>query len=114
MDQVQNWPFTLTDLEDRVLASCDDMYLEASIAKDICSGWYGRDIPYRELRAVYRKLIGLGLLRPYVKSGGRIRAADLSGNRTSRLIFHGTKKGRDYIALGVRYVSEQKNHKGKR
>ena len=104
MDQVRNWPFTLTDLEDHVLAACDDMYLNASIARDVCGQWHGRDINYRELRAVYKKLIELGLLRPYVMSNGRIRASHLRGNRTSRLIFRGTKKGRDYIASGVRYV----------
>ena len=50
-------PFTLTDLEDRALAACDDMYLETTIARNVLSTWYERVIPFRELRPAYRKLV---------------------------------------------------------
>jgi hypothetical protein len=40
--------FVLTDLEDRALAACDDMYLEATSAKEILGSWYGREIPFRD------------------------------------------------------------------
>ena len=75
----------LTDLEDRTLAACDDMYLEAIIAQDVLSSWYGRSITFRELRAVYRKLSGIGLIKTYLKTKGRYTPVELRGHKTEAL-----------------------------
>jgi hypothetical protein len=90
-------PYILTDLEDRALAACDDMYLEALIARNVLSTWYERVIPFRELRSVYRRLVELGLLRTYAKHHGRLKAVELSGHRTEALSVRATKKGCQYL-----------------
>ena len=90
-------PYMLTDLEDRALAACDDMYLEAPTARNVLSTWYERVIPFRELRSVYRRLVELGLLRTYAKRYGRLKAVELSGHRTAALSVRATKKGCQYL-----------------
>ena len=97
-------PFTLTDLEDRALAACDDMYLETAIARDVLSTWFNRTIPFRELRQGYEKRINLGLLRTYKKRSGRIRSTELRGHRTQVLLVRATLKGVQYLNCGERYV----------
>ena len=90
-------PFVLTDLEDRVLAACDDMYLEVSSAREILESWYARRIPLAELRRLYERLADLGLLRVYRRYSGRVRAAALAGNRTRDLLVRATANGRRYL-----------------
>jgi hypothetical protein len=84
----------LTDLEDRVMAACDDMYLEATIAQDVLSSWYGRPVSFRELRAAYRKLSGLGFLKTYLKTKGRYTPVELMGHKTEALSARATARGR--------------------
>lgn len=90
-------PYVLTDLEDRALAACDDMYLETTIARNVLSTWYERLIQFRELRPVYRRLVELGLLRTYAKRNGRYVSVEMPGQRTDRLSVRATGKGRDYL-----------------
>jgi len=87
----------LTDLEDRALAACDDAYLEATIAREILSSWYGREIRFRELRSIYARLVGLGLLRVYAQRNGRAISTELRGQRTNALSVRATSKGRQYL-----------------
>jgi hypothetical protein len=90
-------PFVLTDMEDRALAACDEMYLEVSSAREILESWYARRIQVTELRRLYERLIGLGLLRVYRKRSGKIRAAVLAGHRTRDLLVRATAYGRRYL-----------------
>jgi len=90
-------PFTLTDLEDRALAACDDVYLETTIARDVLSTWYDRVIPFRELRTAYRRLVDLGLLHAYVRRNGRLAAVEMPGHRIDALCVRATAKGRQYL-----------------
>jgi hypothetical protein len=92
-------PYVLTDFEDLALAACDDMYLEASIARNILSTWYERVVPARELRAAYSRLMQLGLLRAYAKGNHRVVLAKLSGYRTRDIAVRATSKGRQYLTL---------------
>jgi hypothetical protein len=89
--------FVLTDLEDRALAACDDMYLEAASAREVLSSWYGREIPFRELRSIYARLVGLGLLRVYAQRNGRTMSIELKGHRTNAVSVRATSKGRQYL-----------------
>jgi hypothetical protein len=89
--------FVLTELEDRALAACDDMYLEAASAREVLSSWYGREIQFRELRSIYARLLGLGLLRVYAQGKGRPVSTELRGHRTSALSVRATSKGRRYL-----------------
>jgi hypothetical protein len=89
--------FVLTDLEDRALAACDDMHLDAASAREILSSWYGRDIPFRELRSIYARLVGHGLLRVYAQHKGRAICTELKGHRTNALSVRATSKGRRYL-----------------
>jgi hypothetical protein len=88
----------LSDVEDSALAACDDMYLEASSAREILSSWYARRVSFRELRAIYRKLSELGFLRTYVKSRGRYTLVSLEGHRTATLSVRATSSGRKYLS----------------
>ena len=97
LDRMKKRPYVLTDLEDRALAACDDMYLETTIARTILSTWYERVIPFRELRPVYRRLVDLGLARTYAKRNGRLVSVALPGHRTDALSVRATKKGRQYL-----------------
>lgn len=90
--------FILTDIEDRALAACDDMYLETHIARAVLESWYGRTIPYRELRRVYARLFALGLLRTYKRRDGRIRRSPMEGNRTQTLLVRATAYGCTYLS----------------
>lgn len=90
-------PFILSDIEDLALAACDDMYLEASSARNILSTWYERVVLYRELRAAYARLIQLGLLRAYAKRNHRIVLVQLPGHRTRDLAVRATSSGRQYL-----------------
>ena len=90
-------PFVLTDLEDRTLAACDDMHLDAPTAQNVLSTWYERPVSFRELRSVYRRLVELGLLRTYTRGNGRWLAVETPGYRTSALWTRATKKGRQYL-----------------
>ena len=100
--------YVLTDLEDRALAACDDMYLETTIARSVLSIWYERVIPFRELRQVYRRLVELELLRTYAKRYGRLRAVEMDGLRTDALAVRATKKGRQYLRR-KRYVRDERS-----
>jgi hypothetical protein len=90
--------FLLTDLEDRALAACDDMYLEVPSAREILESWYARRILPGELRQLYGRLVDLGLLRVYRKRSGRIHAASLTGHRSRDLLVRATTSGRRYLA----------------
>ena len=90
-------PFILTDIEDRALAACDDMYLETKIAQNVLSTWYERVISFRELRLIYGKLVELGLLRTYGRCNGRTVLVAMKGSRTDGLSVRATKKGRQYL-----------------
>ena len=97
LDLVIKRPFILTDIEDRALAACDDMYLETKIAQNVLSTWYERVISFRELRLIYGKLVELGLLRTYGRCNGRTVLVAMKGSRTDGLSVRATKKGRQYL-----------------
>lgn len=97
LDPMKQRPYVLTDMEDRALAACDDMYLETTIARGVLETWYERPIPFRELRQVYSRLEALGLMRPYVKQNSRICASTIPGHRTQDLLMRATAKGREYL-----------------
>ena len=98
--------FVLTDLEDRALAACDDMYLETTSAQEILSSWYGRKVPFRELRSIYARLVGLGLLRVYAQRNGRAISTELRGQRTDALWVRAQARAGNILAGSVMWSNK--------
>jgi hypothetical protein len=101
---VKRRPFVLTDLEDRALAACDDQHLAVRTAQMVLGSWFGRAIATSEMREIYRKLAGLGLLYVYVMRGGRAVRSPFLGCRTMALLVRATSKGREYLAWPRRVI----------
>jgi hypothetical protein len=95
---------TLTELQDLALAACDDEHLRASAARWALTSWLGREVPFRELRSAYGRLLDLGFLRTYRERQGRAYAAPFVGTRTRDLAVRATPKGRAYLKRRPRHV----------
>lgn len=90
-------PFVLTELEEYVLSACDDQNVGALVARDIISQYLARDISVRDMRKVYERLLGLGLVEPYRGRHGQRRVAPFRGTRTRDLSFKATREGVLYL-----------------
>jgi hypothetical protein len=89
--------FVLTELEEFVLAACDDQNVGALVARDIISRYLARDISLRDMRRAYERLLGLGLVDPFRGRHGDRRIAPLKGTRTRDFSFKATHEGVLYL-----------------
>ena len=92
-------PFLLTDLQDRALASCDDMHFEVPSAREVLQIWYERAIPFTEFRRDLQRLIDLGLLGTYEKRHSRYHRVPLQSHPMSQLLIRATRSGCAYLKL---------------
>jgi hypothetical protein len=92
-------PFLLTDLQDRALASCDDMYFEVPSAREVLQIWYERAIPFTEFRCDLQRLVDLGLLGAYEKRQSRYHRVPLQNRPMSQLFIRATGSGCTYLKL---------------
>jgi hypothetical protein len=85
--------FVLTEVEQYVLAACDDQNVGALVARNIISQHLARDISIRDMRKAYERLLGLGLVEPYRGRHGKRCVAPFKGTRTRDLSFKATHEG---------------------
>ena len=90
-------PFELAEIEEYVLAACVDQNVGALVARDIISQYLARDISIRDMRKVYERLLGLGLVETYRGRHGKRRIAPFRGTRTRDLSFKATREGIRYL-----------------
>src|SRR5690349_18508187 len=90
-------PFVLTEIEDYALCACDDQILGALVTRDIISQYLKVNISVRDMRRVYERLLGYGLVKPYRGPCNKERPARFKGTRTRDLSFQATRKGVLYL-----------------
>ena len=90
----------LTDIQDLLLALCEDEPVRISLAKKILSAWYARQVRETEIAQVARSLTSLGYLKWHYRQGSKTYITSRptqAATASSKTVLLTTKVGAGYL-----------------